>query len=161
VEETLSALSDLIRTAKVRAIGTSTFPASGNRRGAVGRRAARTRASDRAATVLDPHPEHRTRDAAGLPALRDRHTGLPPAGPRPVDRPLPQGPGVGSAIIAPRSAEQLDRLLAGADVSSVGSGPPTGRELRRMSPDPPALNGSDEAIAVSPARMTRASRPPP
>ena len=69
------------------------LPRLGDRRGAVGRRAARPRAlPDRAAAVLDPQPEHRTRGAAGLPALRDGHAGLEPAGPGPAHRPLPQGP---------------------------------------------------------------------
>ena len=44
IDETLGALTDLVRAGKVRYIGSSTFPAVGDRRGAVGRRAPRPRA---------------------------------------------------------------------------------------------------------------------
>ena len=55
VEETLSVLTDLVREGKVRAIGSSTFPAEADRRGAMGRRAPRLRALPlRAAAVFDP-----------------------------------------------------------------------------------------------------------
>lgn len=57
------------------------LPGLGHRRGAVGRRTTRPAAlPDRAAVVLDPRPEHRTRSAAGLSALRDGHAGLESAG---------------------------------------------------------------------------------
>ena len=39
LEETLGALDDLVGQGKVRYVGSSTFPASHDRRGAVGRRA--------------------------------------------------------------------------------------------------------------------------
>ena len=53
IDETLGALTDLVRAGKVRYIGSSTFPASRDRRGAVGGRAARARALRvRAAALL-------------------------------------------------------------------------------------------------------------
>src|SRR3984885_3445199 len=118
VEETLSALTDLVRAGKVRNIGSSPFPASaigeaqggaaargqgpehrlapvpgrGHRRGTVGRRAPRAGAVPRrAAAVLDPQPRDRARGAAGLRALRHGHPGLEPARAGPAHRPLPQG----------------------------------------------------------------------
>ena len=69
IDETLGALSDLVRAGKVRYIGSSTFPAYADRRGAVGRRAARARALRlRAAALLDADPRDRGRRAARLPA---------------------------------------------------------------------------------------------
>ena len=57
IDETLGALTDLVRAGKVRYIGSSTFPAHRDRRGAVGRRAARARALRlRAAALLDADP---------------------------------------------------------------------------------------------------------
>ena len=44
VDDTLGALSDLVHQGKIRYIGSSTFPRRVDRRGAVGRRAARPRA---------------------------------------------------------------------------------------------------------------------
>ena len=69
IDETLGALSDLVRAGKVRAIGSSTFPATAiveaqwvaERRGA---RAVRVRA----AAVLAARARHRGRRAAGVPA---------------------------------------------------------------------------------------------
>ena len=81
VEETLSALTDLVRSGKVRAIGVVDLPRVRHRRGPVGRRAARPRAlPHRAAPVLDPQPRHRARGPPGLPPLRHGHAGLEPAG---------------------------------------------------------------------------------
>ncbi len=67
VEETLSALTDLVRAGKIRYFGSSTFPASADRRGAVGRARPRPRAlQDRAAAVQHP----RARDRGRRPAHR-------------------------------------------------------------------------------------------
>ena len=65
IDETLGALTDLVRQGKVRYIGSSTFPASRDRRGAVDRRAAQPRALRvRAAAVFDARARHRGRRAA-------------------------------------------------------------------------------------------------
>ena len=80
IDETLGALSDLVRAGKVRYIGSSTFPAASDRRGAVGRRAARPRALRvRAAALLDADPARRGRRAAGLRAVRDGRDPVEPA----------------------------------------------------------------------------------
>ena len=170
IEETLSALTDLVRAGKVRAHRHLDLPGLGHRRGAVGRRAAGPGAlPHRAAAVLDPQPGHRARGAARLRALRHGRAGVEPPGGRHAHRPLPQGagrptptgrgfgfkhmsderrldaveqlipvargagmslthlamafaiahPGVTSAIIGPRTMDQLDDLLAGAESSST------------------------------------------
>ena len=68
IDETLGALTDLVRAGKVRYIGSSTFPASADRRGAVGRARARARTVRlRAAAVLDPRPR-RSRPTCCRPA---------------------------------------------------------------------------------------------
>ena len=83
IDETLGALSDLVHQGKVRYLGSSTFPAVGDRRGAVGGRAPRPRAVRvRAAAVLDPRAGHRGRRAADLPALRHGRHPVEPAGRR-------------------------------------------------------------------------------
>ena len=80
IDETLGALTDLVRAGKVRYIGSSTFPASADRRGAVGRRAARARALRlRAAAVLDPRARDRGGRAADVPALRHGRDPVEPA----------------------------------------------------------------------------------
>ena len=57
IDETLGALTDLVRAGKIRYLGCSTFPAARDRRGALGRRAARPGALPlRAAPVLDARP---------------------------------------------------------------------------------------------------------
>ena len=79
IEETLSALTDLMRAGKVRAIGAWTFPPSqiveaqwtAERRG--------RSVPLRAAALLDPRPRDRTRGAAGLPEIRDGHDPVEPA----------------------------------------------------------------------------------
>ena len=93
IEETLSALTDLMRSGKVRAIGSSTFPASEivEAQWVAERRASGT-VPRRATALLDPEPRHRTRGAAGLPALRDGRDGMEPPGQGHAHRPLPQGP---------------------------------------------------------------------
>ncbi len=71
IEETLSALTDLMRAGKVRAIGSSTFPVSeiveaqwvAERRGL-----ARFRTEQ--PPLLHPRPQHRARHAPHGPALR-------------------------------------------------------------------------------------------
>src|ERR1700756_5478687 len=68
IEETLSALTDLVRAGKVRAIGSSAFSAWGAVGGAPPGSGA---LSHRAAAVFDPQPRHRTRGAAHLSDLRD------------------------------------------------------------------------------------------
>ena len=68
------------RQGKVRYIGSSTFPARADRRGAVGRARPRPRALRlRAAAVLDPRARHRGRRAADVPALRHGRDPVEPA----------------------------------------------------------------------------------
>src|SRR3954467_11383171 len=104
VEDTLSALTDLVRAGKVRYIGSSTFPASriveaqwgarGGRGGAGGGAGARLRALQvRAAAVLDPRARDRERRAAHRAAPRHGRHPLEPARRRLAVRPLPQGRG--------------------------------------------------------------------
>ena len=81
IDETLSALSDLVHSGKVRAIGSSTFPAELDRRGAVGRAGPRPRALPlRAAALLDLRPRHRGIGAAHLPEVRHGRDRVEPAG---------------------------------------------------------------------------------
>ena len=62
IEETLSVLSDLMRAGKVRAIGTSTFPAAEIVEAQwVAERRGLARLPHRAAAILDPQPEDRAR----------------------------------------------------------------------------------------------------
>ena len=167
IEETLSALSDLIHAGKVRAIGSSTMPASdiveaqwvAERRGLE-----RFRTEQPPYSILNRGIE--ARGAAGRPALRDGHARVEPARAREcspgasarasrptcaaprssrsfsdelrldaVEQVIPLAeeaglpmthlamafaiahPGVTSAIIGPRTMEQLDDLLAGVDVT--------------------------------------------
>ena len=167
IEETLSALSDLIHSGKVRAIGSSTMPASdiveaqwvAERRGLE-----RFRTEQPPYSILNRGIEAEV--LPGRPALRDGHAGLEPARPREcspaasarasrptcaappcftsfsderrldaVEQLIPLAeeaglpmthlamafaiahPGVTSAIIGPRTMEQLDDLLAGVDVT--------------------------------------------
>ena len=93
IEETLSALSDLIHSGKVRVIGRVHDARLRHRRSPVGRRAARPgTVPHRAAALLDPQPRHRARGAAGRAALRDGHPGVGPARAGDAHRPGPQGP---------------------------------------------------------------------
>ena len=105
IEETLSALTDLMRAGKVRAIGSSTFPVSeiveaqwvAERRGSGA-------LPHRAAALFDPRPQHRTRGAARLRALRHGRDGLEPAGEGHAHRPLPQGRSRCPTACAPKSS---------------------------------------------------------
>ena len=92
IDETLGALSDLVRDGKVRYIGSSTFPAhlaveaqwAAERGGACPVRV-------RAAALLDPGPRHRGRPAARRPAVRHGRDPVEPARRRLPVRPLPGG----------------------------------------------------------------------
>ena len=89
-DETLSALTDLQRAGKIRYFGSSTYPGLGDRRGAMGARAARARAvRQRAAALLDPRPRHRGRGPARLRAPRPGRDPVEPARRRLAERPLP------------------------------------------------------------------------
>ena len=69
IDETLGALTDLVRAGKVRYIGSLDLPGEPDRRGTMGRRAARPRALRvRAAAVLDARARRRGRRAPDLPA---------------------------------------------------------------------------------------------
>ncbi len=91
IEETLSALSDLVHTGEDPGLRLLDLPGRGDRRGAPRVRAAGAAAvPDRAAAVLDPGPGHRVLGAAGLPALRNGRADLGPARLRLPDRPVPR-----------------------------------------------------------------------
>ena len=80
IDQTLGALSDLIAAGKVRAIGSSTFPAWQIVEAQWARRAARARALRlRAAAVLDADPRDRARRASGLRAVRHGRDPVEPA----------------------------------------------------------------------------------
>ncbi len=179
IEETLSALSDLIRSGKVRAIGSSTMPASdiveaqwvAERRGLE-----RFRTEQPPYSILNRGIEAEVLPVAqryGMGALvwsplakgmltgrirRDQATDLRRAAlftsfrdesrldavekliPLAAEAGLPMThlaiafaiahPGVTSAIIGPRTMEQLDDLLAGVDVSAHGRDPRPDRRDR-------------------------------
>ena len=129
IEETLSALSDLIHSGKVRAIGSSDDARLRHRRGPVGRRAARPGAvPHRAAALLDPQPRHRARGAAGRAALRDGHAGLGPARAGDAHRPRPQGQ---AERPAPRGrCSGTSTTSAASTPSSSSSRSPTRRACR-------------------------------
>ena len=95
IEETLGALTDLVRQGKVRYIGCSTFPRLGRRRGAMGGRAARPRALRHASSLRTRCSSAASRRTCcpTVPAVRHGRNRLEPARRRLADRPLPQGPG--------------------------------------------------------------------
>ena len=93
-EETLSVLTDLQRQGKIRAFGSSTYPAqhiveaqwTAEKRGL-------GRFRDRAAAVFDPGPRHRGGRAADLREVRHGRDPVEPAGRRLAEREVPQGRG--------------------------------------------------------------------
>ena len=91
IDETLGALTDLVHAGKVRYIGSSTFPPSADRRGAVGRRERRGR--ERFVCEQPPYSILvRGVEADVLPtcaALRHGRDPVEPAGRRLAVRPLP------------------------------------------------------------------------
>ena len=134
IDETLGALTDLVRAGKVRYIGSSTFPPSAIVEAQWVGRAARARAlRDRAAAVLDPRARRRGRRAADLPALRHGRHPVEPAGGRLAHRPLPQGPG--PAGDAPRPADPAALRHVAAGQPGASSRRPT---RSRSSPTRPA-----------------------
>ena len=89
IDETLSALSDLVHSGKVRAIGSSTFPAEQIVEAQWVAAASRPRAVPlRAAALLHPRPRHRGGGPADLPEVRHGRHRLEPAGRRLANRPL-------------------------------------------------------------------------
>ena len=93
IEETLSALTDLIHSGKVRAIGSSDHARLRHRRSAVGRRAARPgTVPHRTAALLAAQPRRRARGAAGRATLWDGYAGVGSARAGTAHRPRPQGP---------------------------------------------------------------------
>ena len=92
LDETLGALTDLVRAGKVRYLGHSTFPPSTivEAQWTCTRPWPRT-VRHRTAQLLHPHPRGRERDPAGLPALRHGCGPVQPARRRLALRPLPQG----------------------------------------------------------------------
>ncbi len=92
IDETLGALSDLVRAGKIRYFGSSTFPASQIVEAQWVAAAPRARALRlRAAAVLDPGARSRAGRTADLPALRDGRDPVEPAGRGVAERSLPQG----------------------------------------------------------------------
>ena len=107
VEETLSALTDLVRQGKVRYIGSSTFPASQIVEAQVAAPLPQSRAlRHRTTSLLDPRARRRGRRSAHLrPPRHGRHVLQPPRG-RLAVRPLAQGhwpAGVLARRAAPRT----------------------------------------------------------
>jgi aryl-alcohol dehydrogenase-like predicted oxidoreductase len=134
IEETLSALSDLIHSGKVRAIGSSTMPASDM---VEAQWVAERRGLERFRTEQPPYSIlNRGIEAEVLPVAQRYGTSFSD-GARldAVEQIIPVAewaglpmthlamafaiahPGVTSAIIGPRTMEQLDDLLAGIDVT--------------------------------------------
>ena len=147
IDETLSALSDLVRSGKVRAIGSSTFPAEyivdaqwvADRRGHV-----RFRCEQPPYSILV-----RGIETAVLPtcrAVRDGRYRLEPAGRRLADRPVPPGrrhrhdyrPARRLPHRFDPSSRQPGRLAA-------RRGAHQGRRRRWLLPDPPGAGLRDRA----------------
>ncbi len=104
IDETLGALTDLVRAGQDPLLRQLDLPRARDRRGAVGGRAARARTVRmRAAALLAPRPRDRGRGAAGLRALRDGSDHLEPARRRLAQRPLPRGRR--AADLGPRGAD--------------------------------------------------------
>jgi aryl-alcohol dehydrogenase-like predicted oxidoreductase len=202
VEETLSALSDLIHSGKIRAIGTSTFPAS---QIVEAQWAAERRGLERFRTEQPPYSIiNRSIEREVLPVcqrygmgtlvwsplgqglLTGRHrkgqpTSTHRSGGRPqhfsderkldvVEQLIPLAdkaglpmthlamafaiahPGVTSAIIGPRTMEQLDDLLAGADVTLDDE------ILNRIDEiAPPGTDAGPNDVAYTPPAISNAS----
>ena len=127
IDETLGALTDLVRAGKVRYIGSSTFPAhaivaaqwTAQRRG-------RERFVCEQPPVLDARARHRGRRPAGVPRARHGRDPLEPARRRLAERPLPQGHG--------RSQEHA--LRAAAAALRPRRCPPTGPSWTRPTRSP-------------------------
>ena len=202
IDETLAALSDLIRSGKVRAIGSSTFPAeliveaqwAADRRGHHRFRTEQPRYSILNRTIEGAVLPDRPALRDGRPHLRAAEqrlavgTGRPDQGPpgrgaggqelRP-HRARPTGPSwrpsssspswpprpgcplthlatafvrahpaVTSVIIGPRTPDQLDDLLAGADVELDGD---VLDRIDEIVPPGTELNPADNYFATSPA----------
>jgi len=201
IDETLSALSDLIRSGKVRAIGCSTFPAeliveahwAAERRGHHRFRTEQPRYSILNRTIegavlptaqrhgmgvltygplssgwlsgrTDPTKGHRAQGVGAqnfdltVPANRAKLEAVQQLARLAADAGLPlthlatafvrTHPAVTSVIIGPRTPEQLDDLLAGADVEL------SGEVLDRIDdiiPPGTELNRADNYFAASPA----------
>ena len=93
-DETLGALTDLVRAGQGPLHRLVDVPGKRDRHGAVGRRAARPRPLRlRAAAVLAARTRDRGGGAAALRAVRDGRHPVEPAGGRLAERPLAQGPG--------------------------------------------------------------------
>src|SRR5580698_7442770 len=200
IEETLSALSDLIHSGKVRAIGSSTMPASdiveaqwvAERRGLERFRTEQpaysilnrgieaevlpvARRYGMGALVWSPlakgmltgrirrdQPTTDLRRAGRFPNFRDesRLDAVEKLIPLAAEAGLPithlamafaiAHPGVTSAIIGPRTMEQLDDLLAGTEVTLIDEIVPPGIDVSRldMAYLPPALK--DQALRRRP-----------
>ena len=90
IDESLSALDELVTAGKVGAIGTSTFSAAQIDERQPARRRPRRHASDeRAAAVLSAGPRDRARGAAGVPPSRPRRHRVGAAERRVADRQVP------------------------------------------------------------------------
>ena len=174
IEETLGALTDLVRQGKVRYLGVSTGHASdpvelqwsGWRMVEslwVSERRGYERFISHAAAVLDLLARRRARRLPGLRALRLRRDRLEPARGRLAGRPLPQGPAAAARLARrqrdrvrhvrarqlharqpARPAPPRDRRGAGAD----------GRRARRL-----ARRLRDRLGAAPPRRQRRDRRP--
>ena len=124
IDETLSALSDLVRSGKVRAIGSSTFPAE---QIVEAQWVAQSRGHVRFRCEQPPYSifvaRHRGLGPADLPEVRHGRHRLEPAGRRLADRPVPAGDGRGHDAAAGRSGcrSALTRRCPGTRPSSPPS----------------------------------------
>ena len=83
IDETLGALTDLVRVGKIRYFGSSTFPAHEIVEAQWTARTSRPReVRHRAASLLDPGPWHREGRVAGVPEVRDGRGAVEPVGRR-------------------------------------------------------------------------------
>ena len=177
-DETLGALTDLVRAGKVRYIGTSTYPPSEIVAAQWAARAARPRAVRlRAAALLDARPRGRGRGAAGLRAVRARRHPVGAARQRLADRAWRKGKAAPESSRAgrlpqrydlslPENQRKLDAVNALAELADEAgmSLDAHGARLRRQ---PPGRHGcdhrpADDGASREPARRRRhASRRTP
>ena len=136
LDETLGALTDLVRAGKVRYIGSSTFPASQIVEAQwVAERRGRERFVVRAAAVLDPGAWRGERRASHLPASRDGGDPVEPARRRMADRPVSQGRR-GSAYTSGRADPGSLRHVAARESSQARRGRCAGQAGRRDRDEP-------------------------
>ena len=143
IEETLGALTDLVHQGKVRYLGISTFPAVGDRRGAVGRARPAPRSASSASSRRTRSSSAASRPTCCRPA-RVRHGRHPvePAGRRLAVGPLAQGNRAAGLDAAPSGFRRATTCRCPA--TSASSTPPSSS---RSSPTRRASRSIQLAIA--------------